>query len=238
MSTALHLSAVTALTGKLPTPLPYGNAVLFDRTGLQGRTGGAVTATFVGAATADLALVLADTSFLAEAAGTDPARISDADVLRPALEGAASVLGAGVLGETRTEDAAALFNDQQAVVFELISGGTPAGWFAIRIREHGTVNGAAGAGAGAVLAPVPAGKLSRIHNVEMALTVAIGHTRLSVRDVLDLEPGGIIELDRSAGAPADVMLNGRLIAHGEIVVVDSDYAVKITRILDVAEGLG
>jgi flagellar motor switch protein FliN/FliY len=56
--------------------------------------------------------------------------------------------------------------------------------------------------------------------------------------VLDLEPGGVIELDRSAGAPADVMLNGRLIAHGEIVVVDQDYAVKITRILDVAEGLG
>ena len=80
-------------------------------------------------------------------------------------------------------------------------------------------------------------KLNRIHNVEMALTVAIGHTRLSVRDVLDLEPGKIIELDRSAGAPADIMLNGRLIAHGEIVVVDQDYAVKITRILDVAEGL-
>lgn len=234
MSTALHSSAVTALTQKLPTPLPYGNAVLADRTVLHGRTNGAVTATFVGATTADLALVLADTSFLAEAAGADPARISDADILRPALEGAASVLGAGVLGESRTEDAGALFNDQEAVVFELISGGAPAGWFAIRIREHGTVNG----GGGAVLAPVPAGKLSRIHNVEMALTVAIGHTRLSVRDVLDLEPGGIIELDRSAGAPADVMLNGRLIAHGEIVVVDSDYAVKITRILDVAEGLG
>jgi flagellar motor switch protein FliN/FliY len=235
MSTALHSSAVTALTKKLPTPLPYGNAVLADRTALEGRTHGAVTATFVGATTADLALILPDTSFLAEAAGADSARISDADILRPALEGAASVLGAGVLGESRTEDAGALFNDKEAVVFELISGGAPAGWFAIRIREQGTVNGGGG---GAMLAPLAAGKLNRIHNVEMALTVAIGHTRLSVRDVLDLEPGGIIELDRSAGAPADVMLNGRLIAHGEIVVVDSDYAVKITRILDVAEGLG
>ena len=235
MSTALHSSAVTALTRKLPTPLPYGNAVLADRTALEGRTHGAVTATFVGATTADLALILPDTSFLAEAAGADSARISDADILRPALEDAASVLGAGVLGESRTEDAGALFQDKESAVFELISGGAPAGWFAIRIREQGTVNGG---GSSAMLAPVPAGKLNRIHNVEMALTVAIGHTRLSVRDVLDLEPGGIIELDRSAGAPADVMLNGRLIAHGEIVVVDSDYAVKITRILDVAEGLG
>lgn len=234
MSTALHSSAVAALTDKLPTPLPYGSAVLADRTVLEGKTREAVTATFVGATTADLALVLPDTSFLAEAAGAGSALISASDILRPALEGAASVLGAGVLGESRTEDAGALFRDKDSVVFELVSGGTAAGWFAVRIREQGTINGAGSA----MLAPVSAGKLHRIHNVEMALTVAIGHTRLSVRDVLDLEPGGIIELDRSAGAPADVLLNGRLIAHGEIVVVDSDYAVKITRILDVAEGLG
>ena len=81
------------------------------------------------------------------------------------------------------------------------------------------------------------GKLGRINNVEMALTVEIGRTRISVRDVLGLEPGAVIELDRSAGAPADVLLNGRLIAHGEIVVIDQDYAVRITKILDVIESL-
>jgi flagellar motor switch protein FliN/FliY len=225
---------VAALAEKLPTPLPYGSAVLADRTVLEGRTHEAITATFVGSATADLGLILPDTSFLAEAAGADSTLISSADILRPALEHAASVLGAGVLGEPRRQDAGALFTDAESVVFELISGGTAAGWFAIRIRTQGTVNN----GGGAQPTPVSARKLNRIHNVEMALTVAIGHTRLSVRDVLDLEPGKIIELDRSAGAPADIMLNGRLIAHGEIVVVDQDYAVKITRILDVAEGLG
>ena len=52
---------------------------------------------------------------------------------------------------------------------------------------------------------------------------------MSVRDVLGLEPGAVIELDRSAGAPADVLLNGRLIAHGEIVIGDD---ITIT-ILDV-----
>jgi flagellar motor switch protein FliN/FliY len=71
----------------------------------------------------------------------------------------------------------------------------------------------------------------------MALTVEIGRTRMAVRDVLNLEPGAVIELDRSAGAPADVLLNGRLIAHGEIVVVDQDYAIRITQILDVVEGM-
>ena len=69
------------------------------------------------------------------------------------------------------------------------------------------------------------------------MTVEIGRTRMSVRDVLALEPGAVIELDRSAGAPADVLLNGRLIAHGEVVVVDQDYAVRITKILDMDDGL-
>ncbi len=71
----------------------------------------------------------------------------------------------------------------------------------------------------------------------MTLTVEIGRTRMSVRDVLGMEPGAVVELDRSAGAPADVLLNGRLIAHGEVVVVDQDYAVRITKILDVAEAV-
>lgn len=232
-TTALQTSAVAALTEQLPTPLPYGHNVLADRSAVAGHTAGAVTATFVGSLSADLAVVLLDSTALTEAAGADSPLVSAADVLRPALEAAAAVLGAGVLGESRTEDAAALFNDPETVVFELISAGLAAGWFAVRVREQGTVRGPS-----AAPSSLGGGKLSRIHNVEMALTVAIGHTRMSVRDVLDLEPGGVIELDRSAGAPADVLLNGRLIAHGEVVVVDQDYAVRITKILDVAEGVG
>ncbi|MBT1002809.1 flagellar motor switch protein FliN [Paenarthrobacter sp. DKR-5] len=235
-NTALHNSAVSALTEQLPTPVPFGSAVLADRASVAGKVGQAVTATFVGALSADLAVALVDTTVLSAAAGTDSPLVSSADVLRPALEAAAAVLGAGVLGESRTEDAFALFNDPGTVVFELISAGSTAGWFALRIREQGTVKGSSPSAAG--MSSLASGKLSRIHNVEMALTVAIGHTRLSVRDVLDLEPGGVIELDRSAGAPADVLLNGRLIAHGEVVVVDQDYAVRITKILDVVEGVG
>jgi flagellar motor switch protein FliN/FliY len=132
---------------------------------------------------------------------------------------------------SRTEDASALFADEDTVVFALVGEAGTAGWFAVRIREHGTI------GRVAPLATSVVGKLNRINNVEMALTVEIGRTRMSVRDVLALEPGGIIELDRSAGAPADILLNGRLIAHGEVVVVDQDYAVRITQILDVADGL-
>jgi flagellar motor switch protein FliN/FliY len=80
-------------------------------------------------------------------------------------------------------------------------------------------------------------RLARINDVEMVLTVEIGRTRMPVRSVLGLEPGAVVELDRSAGAPADILLNGRRIALGEIVVVDQDYAVRVTKILDVQEGL-
>jgi flagellar motor switch protein FliN/FliY len=52
-----------------------------------------------------------------------------------------------------------------------------------------------------------------------------------MRHVLDLAPGAVLELDRQAGSPADVMVNGRLVARGEVVVVDEDYAVRITEIV-------
>ncbi|NEM91186.1 flagellar motor switch protein FliN [Galbitalea soli] len=185
----------------------------------------AVIATFVGARSADLALVLLDTSMLQDAAGAGT-RITATDVLHPALERGAAVLGAGVLGDATEADVTALFADGDTALFELLAGTTTAGWFLIRIRTAPA--------AARDIAPI-GDKLSRINNVEMALTVEIGHTRMSVRDVLSLEPGAVIELDRAVGAPADVLLNGRLIALGEIVVVDQDYAVRITRILDDAE---
>ena len=190
----------------------------------------AVVVSFVGETSADLAIVFLDPVETADAAVADSLLVSLVDVLRPALDAAAGVLGSGVLGDARVDDATALFSDPATAVFVLSAGGSAAGWFAIRMRESLT--------AATPISPESlANNLSRINNVEMALTVEIGRTRMSVRDVLGLEPGAVIELDRSAGAPADVLLNGRLIAHGEIVVVDQDYAVRITQILDVAEGL-
>ncbi|MCZ2403307.1 flagellar motor switch protein FliN [Paenarthrobacter sp. Z7-10] len=226
----LHTSAVHALTELLPTPVPLNAVICTDRTALTSRLTGGVTASFVGALSADIALVLTDAASIAGAGGSGSPLLSLQDVLRPAFERATAVLGAGVLAESRTEDAASLFADRETAVFELSGAGNTAGWFAIRIR--GQESG------GALLRPSSdsvVGKLGRINDVEMTLTVEIGRTRMSVRDVLGLEPGRVIELDRSVGAPADVLLNGRLIARGEIVVVDQDYAIRITKILDVTE---
>ncbi|MHC6219587.1 flagellar motor switch protein FliN [Arthrobacter sp. MMS24-S77] len=236
----LHESAAERLAAQLPTPAALHVSGIVPSQAAAPYAPLAITATFVGAVTADFALILVDRSFLAAAGGGLGGVVSAVDVLRPAMEHAAEAFDAGVLGELREEDAAGLVSDSQTAVFELrqsVAGdsGQTFGWLAVRVREHGTVQdipAARAAQAGTV-----SSRLGLISNVEMALTVEIGRTRMSVRDALALEPGKVIELDRSAGAPADVLLNGRLIAHGEVVVVDQDYAVRITRILDVAEGI-
>ncbi|HEY0692849.1 MAG TPA: flagellar motor switch protein FliN [Kribbella sp.] len=226
----LHTAAVDALVLLLPTSAPLAVRADADP---PSDLAGAVTilASFVGAVSADLALALVDADSIRAAAGTGSPLVGLEDVLRPALEAAAGTLGAGVLADSREGDASAVFHDPAAAVFELSEAGLVAGWFALRIRENEAVGADSRPAESTVIR-----KLGRISNVEMALTVEIGRTRMSVRDVLELEPGAVIELDRSAGAPADVLLNGRLIAHGEIVVLDQDYAVRITKILDVAEG--
>ena len=74
-----------------------------------------------------------------------------------------------------------------------------------------------------------------LYDVEMTLTAEIGRAKLPVRQVLDLTPGTIIELDRVAGSPADLMVNGRLIARGEVVVIDEDYGLRVTEIVEQGE---
>lgn len=235
--TRLYSSAAEALAAVLPTSAPVAarrHSGSRD-TALLGGAGETVTATFVGETSADLAIHL-DAAALVGAEGIDATRLSLADVLHPSLEAATRVLGSGVLSPASQATAESLLDDGETVIFTLESAGAPAGWFGLRIRD--LPGAAAGAGTPTHPGADVSTRLSRINNVEMALTVEIGRTRMSVRDVLNLEPGAVVELDRSAGAPADVLLNGRLIAHGEVVVMDQDYGIRITQILDVAEGLG
>jgi len=73
--------------------------------------------------------------------------------------------------------------------------------------------------------------LSLLRGVEMRVTAELGRTRLPVSHVLDLGPGAVVELDRVAGSPVDVLVNGTVIAHGEVVVIDEEYGVRITEIV-------
>jgi flagellar motor switch protein FliN/FliY len=61
---------------------------------------------------------------------------------------------------------------------------------------------------------------------------------MSVRELLSLTPGTVIELDRLAGGPADLLVNGRLIARGEVVVIDENFGIRITEIVPPASDRG
>jgi flagellar motor switch protein FliN len=75
------------------------------------------------------------------------------------------------------------------------------------------------------------GDIGLLLDVVLNLTVELGRTRLTVRDVLALGPGSIVELDKLAGEPVDIAVNGTCIAKGEVVVVDEKFAVRVTEIL-------
>ncbi|MBC3804995.1 flagellar motor switch phosphatase FliY [Acetobacterium fimetarium] len=77
--------------------------------------------------------------------------------------------------------------------------------------------------------------LDLLMSVPIEITVELGKTRKKIKDIADLTLGNIIELDRQAGDQVDVIANGRLIAKGDVVVVDDNYSVKITEIIKVNE---
>jgi flagellar motor switch protein FliN len=81
------------------------------------------------------------------------------------------------------------------------------------------------------------GNISLILDVPMTLTVELGRTTQLVQDILGLGEGSIIELDKLAGEPVDLLVNGKLIAKGEVVVIDENFGVRVTDIVSPAERL-
>ena len=82
--------------------------------------------------------------------------------------------------------------------------------------------------------PPPARHAGPIHflaDVELNVTAELGRCRMAVADLLGLSPGSVIELDRPAGGPIDLLVNGTLIARGEVVVIDEEFGVRITEIV-------
>lgn len=70
-----------------------------------------------------------------------------------------------------------------------------------------------------------------IMDVPLQVTVELGRTRKLIREILDLGPGSVVELDKLAGEPVDILANGKLIAKGEVVVIDENFGVRITEII-------
>ncbi len=77
--------------------------------------------------------------------------------------------------------------------------------------------------------------LDLILDVPVTIAMEIGNTRISIRNLLKLNQGSVIELDRMAGESMDVMVNGTLVAHGEVVVVNEKFGIRLTDIISPTE---
>lgn len=71
--------------------------------------------------------------------------------------------------------------------------------------------------------------------VRLPIAIELGRTQMSVRDILDLGPGSVVELDKLAGEPVELLVNSKVIAKGEVVVVDENFGIRVTNLLSPEE---
>ncbi len=92
--------------------------------------------------------------------------------------------------------------------------------------------------------PVPgehsadAPELERLYDVPVELAVEIGRTHMTIRETLALGPGSIVTLNRLAGEPVDLLVNGKPIARGEVVVIDEEFGLRVTEVVAGDTGAG
>lgn len=77
----------------------------------------------------------------------------------------------------------------------------------------------------------PDGNLKLIMDIPVEVKVEVGNSRLTIREILNLSPGAIIELDRAAGSPADIIVNGTTVGQGDVVIVEESYGIRITKLV-------
>ena len=231
----LARAAAKAALAVLPAsrPLRVGDPSGMPSTPLAGR---AVTARFTGAATGEVVVVVGQE--LADALQNSPLGELDlAKAVGPALEAAAGAFGPVVVdpGQALEPDVAlqSLAAKGEPVYVPLTDGEVAEASVALVLTpwpDRDPVPGAAGHEVAAPAAGSRSG-LDLLHDVEMEVSAELGRTRMSVRELLSLSPGAVVELDRAAGSPSDLLVNGRLIARGEVVVIDENFGIRITEIV-------
>jgi flagellar motor switch protein FliN len=80
-------------------------------------------------------------------------------------------------------------------------------------------------------APSGPPELERLHDVPVELAVEIGRTQMTIRETLALGPGSVVTLNRLAGEPVDLLVNGKPIARGEVVVIDEEFGLRVTEVV-------
>jgi flagellar motor switch protein FliN/FliY len=226
------VAAVQEALPQIPTASPLTAAAPIDDPSgatLPEPAGAAITAFLAGGVEGKI-LVVVGQELVDALAGTPFGALEPAKALRPAMDAIAAALGGRLEGEptaTPAEDA-----------LEVLTGGTCV--IVPLMTEDGL---SALVGLSFTQVPVPAGKgpnaagaarswgIEMLRDVEMEVTCELGRTRMTVRQLLALAPGDVVELDRLAGSPADLLVNGTLLARGEVVVVDESFGLRITEIV-------
>ncbi|MCL1040888.1 flagellar motor switch protein FliN [Shewanella marisflavi] len=91
------------------------------------------------------------------------------------------------------------------------------------------------ADSGKPLTEEEAAKLDTIMDIPVTISMEVGRSFINIRNLLQLNQGSVVELDRVAGEPLDVMVNGTLIAHGEVVVVNDKFGIRLTDVISQTE---
>ncbi|MCE9559958.1 MAG: flagellar motor switch protein FliN [Armatimonadetes bacterium] len=103
--------------------------------------------------------------------------------------------------------------------------------------DYEAIGSASSLRGGAKSGPEDTNSLELLMDIPLEISVELGRIKMMVKDVVDLGTGSIIEIDKAAGEPVDVLVNGRLVARGEVVVIEDNFGVRITEILTPQERL-
>lgn len=85
------------------------------------------------------------------------------------------------------------------------------------------------------LSPQEHARLDSILDIPVTISMEVGRSKINIRNLLQLNQGSVVELDRIAGEPLDVLVNGTLIAHGEVVVVNDKFGIRLTDVISQTE---
>ncbi len=131
-------------------------------------------------------------------------------------------------------------DDDEIAAYPLLDGDAAVGSVTLRVgasraRESDTPAPPDDSDSGAHTGTAPvraAGSSSYVlADVEMGVTAELGRCRMTMRELLSITPGTVIDLDRAAGTPVDVLVNGTLIARGEVVVIDEEFGIRISELV-------
>lgn len=78
-------------------------------------------------------------------------------------------------------------------------------------------------------------KMDLLFDLSLTLSIELGRTTMAIKDILDLQRGSVVEFDKLAGEPVDILVNGKKIAEGEVVVIEKHFAIRITNLVDATE---